>query len=400
MSASDPSQVGPRTGPLAHLRVVELPGLAPVPFAAMLLADLGADVVRISRPAHARTPLEIPETGPVYRGRRSVALDLKDEGDLAELLRLTDRADVLLEGFRPGVMERLGAGPDVCCGRNPRLVYGRLTGWGQDGPLADQVGHDITYLAVSGALGAIGPADAPPVVPVNYVADFGGGSMLMVVGVLAALAERERSGLGQVVDAAMVDGAALLSASVLGLHQGGLWSAPRGKNLLDGGAPFYSTYVCADGRHLAVGALEPAYYVALLAGLGLAGEDLPAQQDMTGWPTLRRRFAEVIAQHPRGHWESVFAGTSACVAPVLAPWEAADHPHAVARGAFIEVDGRRQPAPAPGSAVPRSPRRPASAPTAGPSRAAWRRTWSPGESERGCFRSVGPGPIGPGWPVF
>ncbi len=336
-----------RTGPLAHLRVVELPGLAPVPFAAMLLADLGADVVRIVRPPHAPAPLELPESGPLYRGRRSVVLDLKDAGDLGELLELIDGADVLVEGFRPGVMERLGAGPQVCCERNPGLVYGRLTGWGQDGPLADQVGHDITYLAVSGALGVMGPPDAPPVVPVNYVADFGGGSMLLVVGVLAALAERERSGRGQVVDAAMVDGAALLSASVLALHQAGLWSAPRGHNLLDGGAPFYGTYACADGGHLAVGALEPAYYADLLAGLGLAGEDLPAQHDMTGWPRLRQRFAEVIAQHSRDHWEAVFADTSACVAAVLAPWDAPDHPHAVARQAFVEVDGVRQPAPAP-----------------------------------------------------
>jgi alpha-methylacyl-CoA racemase len=346
-----------RAGPLSALRVVELPGLAPVPFAAMLLADLGADVVRIRRPPDrpgdqpatsggGRGALNVPD-GPMHRSRPAVVLDLKQPGDVAALLALAERADVLLEGFRPGVTERLGIGPDECLARNPRLVYVRLTGWGQQGPLSTAVGHDVTYLALSGVLGTLGPAQAPPTVPVNYLADFAGGAMTAVIGVLAALLERAGSGRGQVVDAAMVDGAALLTVGVLGLRAAGMWQGPRGHNLLDGGAPFYTTYQTADGGHLAVGALEPDYYAAFLAGLGLAADDLPDQQDPFGWPTLRRRFAEVIITRTRTEWEQVFAGTSACVAPVLTPWEAAEHPHAQARGAYLDLDGVRQPAPAP-----------------------------------------------------
>jgi alpha-methylacyl-CoA racemase len=244
-------------------------------------------------------------------------------------------------------MERLGLGPEICCRRNPRLVYARLTGWGQDGPLAQRAGHDLTYLALSGVLGATGPAGGPPQVPGVTVADLAGGGMTTVIGVLSALAERQHSGVGQVVDAAMVDGSALLAAFPIGLRAAGLLERPAGENLLDGGAPFYASYPCADGEYLAVGPLEPAFYAEFLNGLGLADEELPAQYDTTGWPVLRRRFAEVIARHPRRHWEQVFEGTDACVAPVLRPWEAHRHPHASARGAFVEVAGVVQPAPAP-----------------------------------------------------
>lgn len=345
MSAVDPDD---RPGPLGHLRVVELPGLVPVPFAAMLLADLGADVVRIARPEHARGPLEPTEDTPLYRGRRAVVvLDLKQPGDVERLLDIIATADVLLEGFRPGVAERLGVGPQVCSERNSRLVYARLTGWGQTGPLAPRAGHDLTYLALSGVLGATGPAGAPPQVPGVPVADLAGGGMLSVIGVLAALAERERSGLGQVIDAAMVDGVALMASLVTGLRDAGLLTAPRGSNLLDGGCPFYTTYACADGQFLAVGPLEPPFYAQFLAGLGLDAEDLPERDDAARWPALRERFAQTIAAHPRAHWEAVFDGTDACVAPVLSPWQTPEHPHALARQAFVEVNGIVQPAPAP-----------------------------------------------------
>ena len=342
--AADPA----RSGPLAGLRVVELPGLAPTPFACMMLADLGADVVRIDRPASSSGPaLAPPLSGPLQRGRRSVVLDLKDASGIGALLGLAAEADVLVEGFRPGVAERLGFGPVACHELNPRLVYGRLTGWGQDGPLASAAGHDIDYLAIAGALEPIGPADRPPTVPLNLVADFGGGGMLLVVGVLAALQERERSGLGQVVDAAMVDGSALLTAFLHGMHAAGQWPGPRGSNLLDGGAPFYATYATSDGGFMAIGAIEPAFYAALLDGLGLAAEPLPAQLDPKGWPVLRERFASTFANRTRDEWSAVFEGTDACVAPVLSPWEAHRHPHNAVRRVFVEVDGVQQPAPAP-----------------------------------------------------
>jgi crotonobetainyl-CoA:carnitine CoA-transferase CaiB-like acyl-CoA transferase len=329
-------------GPLAGVRVVELAGLAPGPFGCMVLADLGADVVRVDRPSSPS-----PD-GPIQRGRRATVLDLKSAGGVADLLRLVDRADVLVEGYRPGVAERLGFGPPVCLGRNPRLVYARMTGWGQDGPLAARAGHDIDYLAVSGALEPLGPADSRPHAPMNLLGDFGGGGMLLAVGVLAALLERERSGVGQVVDAAMVDGSALLTTFLHGMLAAGAWTGARGRNLLDGGAPFYDTYRTADGGYMAVGALEPAFYAALLAGLGLDGDaDLPDQYDRAGWPELRRRFAERFAQRSRAEWTVIFADVDACVTPVLAPTEAYRHPHNAARRTFVEVGGIRQPAPAP-----------------------------------------------------
>jgi alpha-methylacyl-CoA racemase len=333
-------------GPLTGLRVVEIASLAPGPFCCMVLADLGADVLRVDRagagPGLGRTP-----GNPLDRGRRSVAADLKGPGGAELVLRLASAADVLVEGFRPGVAERLGFGPDAALARNPRLVYGRMTGWGQQGPRAAQAGHDINYIALSGALHPVGPGDRPPVPPINYLGDFGGGGMLLAVGILAALVERQRSGQGQVVDAAMVDGAALLSSFVYGLRAAGLWSDERGTNLLDGAAPFYDTYATADGRYVSVGALEPQFYAALLDGLGLAGEDLPGQHDRSGWPALRERFTAIFASRTRDEWERTFAGTDACVAPILSPAEAPDHPDNAAREVFVEVGGVLQPAPAP-----------------------------------------------------
>jgi alpha-methylacyl-CoA racemase len=333
-------------GPLAGLRVVEIASLAPAPFCCMVLADLGAEVLRVDRAGAGRGLGSLPEN-PLDRGRRSVAANLKGPGGAGLVLRLVESADVLVEGFRPGVAERLGIGPDACLARNPRLVYGRMTGWGQDGPLAQRAGHDIDYIAVSGALHPIGPADGPPTPPLNYLGDFGGGGMLLAVGVLSALFERERSGLGQVVDAAMVDGAALLSSFLYGVRAGGLWSDQRGGNFLDGSAPFYRTYATADGGFVAVGALEPQFYAELLAGLDLAGEDLPVQYDRPAWPAMAERFAAVFATRTRQEWSAVFAGTDACVAPVLSPAEAAGHPYNAERGVFVEVGGLAQPAPAP-----------------------------------------------------
>jgi alpha-methylacyl-CoA racemase len=333
-------------GPLDGVRVIEIASLAPAPFGCMILADLGADVLRVER-AERCGPQARPPADPLVRGRRSIGINLKDPAGADLLLRLADDADVLVEGFRPGVTERLGFGPDECARRNPRLIYGRMTGWGQDGPLASTAGHDIDYIAISGALAPIGRAGERPVPPLNLVGDFGGGGMLLALGILAALVERARSGLGQVVDAAMVDGSALLTAFVYGMRATGAWQDERGTNLLDGGAPFYDTYRTADGGYVAVGALEPQFYAALLAGLGLAGTGLPAQHDRSGWPELRRRFAEAFGGRNRDEWAAIFAGTDACVAPVLSFGEAPGHPHAVARSAFTEVGGITQPAPAP-----------------------------------------------------
>jgi alpha-methylacyl-CoA racemase len=332
-------------GPLDGVRVVEIASLAPAPFGCMILSDLGADVLRVDRMGQSGSLL--PPGGPLDRGRRSIRLNLQDPAGIDILLRLADEADVLVEGFRPGVAERLGFGPEVCARRNPRLVFARMTGWGQDGPLAATAGHDIDYLAVAGTLHAIGRAGQRPVPPLNLVGDFGGGGMLLALGVLAALLERERSGLGQVVDAAMVDGSALLTSFIHGLYAAGVWRDERGVNLLDGGAPFYDTYQTADGRHMAVGALEARFYAELIAGLGLAGANLPSQYDPAGWPILRARFTEAFATRTQAEWTAVFGESDACVAPVLGLGEAPGHPHNLARGTFTEVGGRPQPAPAP-----------------------------------------------------
>jgi len=333
------------------VRVVEIASLAPAPFGCMVLSDLGAEVTQVDRVGgdggHGAAAATMVPADPLRRGRRSVGLNLKDAAGLDALLRLAESADVLVEGFRPGVAERLGFGPDVCLRRNPRLIFARMTGWGQDGPLAQSAGHDIDYIAISGALHPIGRAGQRPVPPLNLVGDFGGGGMLLAVGVLAALVERARSGRGQVVDAAMVDGSALLTTFLYGMRAAGMWRDERGTNLLDGGAPFYDTYETADGQHVAVGALEPQFYAELLTRLGLDGEDLPAQHDPAGWPVLRARFTEVFKQRTRAQWAAVFEGTDACVAPVLTPGEAPGHPHNAARGTFADVGGVVQPAPAP-----------------------------------------------------
>jgi alpha-methylacyl-CoA racemase len=337
--------VQPPTGPLTGLRVVELAGLGPAPYACMLLAELGADVVRIDRPGAASLIVD-PEKDALNRSRPSVAVDLKSPGGRDVLLRLLDDADVLVEGLRPGVLERLGVGPDEALARNPRLVYARMTGWGQDGPLAERAGHDINYLGLTGALHAIGTADKPAV-PLNIGADFGGGSMFLLVGILAALFERGTSGRGQVVDAAMVDGASSLVTMIYGMLGAGLWQDRRAANLLDGGAPFYDTYACADGRHVAVGALEPQFYAAFVEGLGLTGALPGGQYDLAHWPEHRRRFAEAFTTRTRDEWAEVFAGTDACVTPVLGLREAPVHPHLAARGTFVEQDGASLPGPAP-----------------------------------------------------
>jgi alpha-methylacyl-CoA racemase len=336
-------------GPLVGLRVIELAGIGPGPHAAMLLADLGADVVRVERPPDQKTSLQLTPgaADQLLRGRRSVTLDLKDPSGLETLLQLVERADVLVEGLRPGVTERLGVGPAACHARNPRLIYARMTGWGQHGPLADRAGHDINYIALTGVLHAVGNAGGKPVPPLNLVGDFGGGSMFLVVGVLAALWERERSGIGQVVDAAMVDGVSVLAQMFWSFRASGLWTDQRGCNLLDSGAPFYDTYACADGHYVAVGALEPQFYAALLEGLELSEQDLPGQLDLAGWPVLRERFTNVFASRSRDEWIAVFEGTDACVAPVLSFTEVPMHPHIAARGTVIELDGVPQAAPAP-----------------------------------------------------
>ncbi|NKQ54449.1 CoA transferase [Amycolatopsis sp. K13G38] len=342
-------------GPLARLKVVELEGRGPGPFCAMMLADLGADVVRIARP---RPPLAAAtgtekmihgrrEIDPVGRGRRTVTLDLRRSGDLATALRLTDAADVLLEGFRPGAAERLGLGPEVCLERNPRLVYARITGWGQDGPLAHVPGHDINYVALSGALDPLRRNGDPPAPPLNLLGDYGGGGMLAVAGILGAVVERSFSGLGQVVDAAMIDGVALLTTVVHGMRAEGLWSDEPGSNVLDLGAPFYNVYETADGRYVTVGCGEPRFYAELLRRLGLGEDMLHRQSDPGGWAADRAALASVFAGRTLADWCELLEGTDTCFAPVLTPAEAPAHPHNAARGTFTEVDGVTQPAAAP-----------------------------------------------------
>lgn len=342
--------------------MVEVASLAPAPFGCMVLADLGADVLRVDRPDRTGRQA-LPPTDPLQRSRRSIRLDLKNPAGVEVLLRLAGQADVLVEAFRPGVAERLGFGPDVCAARNPRLIYARMTGWGQDGPLASTAGHDIDYIAVAGTLEPIGRAGERPVPPLNLVGDFGGGGMLLAVGVLAALFERERSGQGQVVDAAMVDGAALLASFLYGLRAAGAWQDGRGTNVLDGGAPFYDTYATADGKYMAVGALEPKFYAELLDRLGLAGAGLPSQYDRSGWPALRAALGEAFASRSQADWVAAFEDSDACVSPVVSPADAPAHPHNAARGTFVEVGGVVQPGPAPrfsrgGRATPQPPPRP------------------------------------------
>ena len=337
-------------GALSGIKVLEIAAIGPVPLCGMLLADMGATVVRVDRMTPAGLGVALDARFQFSgRGKASVALDLKKAQAVDVLLRMIEQADVLIEGFRPGVMERLGLGPDACLARNPRLVYGRMTGWGQSGPAAETAGHDINYIARSGVLHSIGEAGRAPVAPLNLVGDYGGGSLYLAVGLLAALVERSTSGRGQVIDAAMVDGAASLMTQFFGMMAAGGWSEQRGTNPIDGGAHFYSVYETADGRWMAVGAIEPKFYEKLLAGLGL-GDDLELrerQMDPRAWPRLKSRLADVFRTRSQAHWSSIFDGTDACVTPVLSLSEAPQAPHLQARGTFINVEGMVQPAPAP-----------------------------------------------------
>jgi len=329
-------------GPLSGVKVVEFAGLGPPPFAAMLLSDMGCEVLRIDRPGSGPSPRDVS-----CRGRASLQLDLKSPADIETALRLIEKADVLVEGFRPGVMERLGLGPDAAAARNPGLVYGRMTGWGQEGPLAHAAGHDIGYIGVSGALDGIGELDGPPVPPLNLVGDFGGGSLYLVMGICAALVERARSGLGQVIDAAIVDGSASLMANAMWLMADGITDPRRGHGTLGGAAPFYRCYLCADDRWIAVGAIEPQFW-ALLMNLIEAPADLRARQyDKASWPQSAAELAAIFRARPAAHWLDLLEGTDACVSPVLGPEEAAAHPHMAARQTWVKPGGQLQPAPAP-----------------------------------------------------
>jgi alpha-methylacyl-CoA racemase len=333
------------SGPLTGVRVVELAGIGPGPFAAMLLADLGADVVRVDRPGGTGLAID-PEYDVTNRNKRSVIVDLKAADGPAGVLDLAARADILVEGYRPGVAERLGVGPETCHARNPRLVYGRMTGWGQEGPLARRAGHDIAYLAPTGTLGLIGSPQAPPPAPANLLGDYAGGSLYLVVGVLAALHHARATGVGQVVDAAIVDGAAHLSTMIHGMLAAGGWQDRRGANLLDGGCPYYGTYETADGRYMAVGALEPQFYEEFLDLLGIP-EHSAARKDIARWNDLREAVTARFKTRTRDEWTAVFEGSDACVAPVLSLREAPHHPHLAARGTFTDHGGITQPAPAP-----------------------------------------------------
>jgi len=349
------------TGPLTGIRVLELASIGPGPHAGMILADLGADVVRVER---RDAPFGLGPQGrnEQLRGRRVITADLKSSADRTTVLGLVEHADVLIEGYRPGVAERLGLGPTECHAVNPRLVYGRMTGWGQDGPLAHRAGHDINYLSIAGILNAVGRPGQRPVPPLNLIGDYGGGSTYLLIGVLAALWERERSGEGQVIDAAMIDGASNLAHMLWSMYGGGAWNVNRGENFLDGGAPFYDTYECADGGYMAVGAVEPQFYRRLLDGTGLAEEALPDQHDRAGWPVIRARLTEAFLAEPRRYWEDVFDSVDACVTPVLSFDEAARHEHVVARRVVEDMGGIVQPAPAPrfSRTEPGTPERPPS----------------------------------------
>jgi alpha-methylacyl-CoA racemase len=328
-------------GPLTGIRMVEFAGIGPAPFACMMMADMGADIVRIERPGTPCDPLDF-----TLRSRQRISLDLKSEKDREKALLLIERADALIEGFRPGVMERLGLGPDVAISRNPKIIYGRITGWGQKGPLSKAAGHDINYIAISGALAAIGTDDCP-IPPLNLVGDYGGGALYLVVGVLAGLLESQRSGRGQVVDAAMCDGAASMMTLFFGLKAQGAWGARRASNMLDGGAPYYRAYRCSDGKHVSIGAIEPQFYQELCRRTGRPDTDVLTRLDKQNWPNLTREFETIFASKSSTEWSRILEGTDACFAPVVSLDEAARHPHNVARETFVDVEGLRQPAPAP-----------------------------------------------------
>jgi alpha-methylacyl-CoA racemase len=336
-----------RKGPLSGLKVVEFAGIGAGPFCAMLLADLGADVVRVDRKGDERLAPFPPEFDIVNRGRRSIAIDLKSPSGLAVAARLIDGADALVEGYRPGVMERLGLGPEPCLERNPGLIYGRMTGFGQDGPLASSAGHDINYIALAGALDAIGPAGHRPVPPLNLVGDYGGGGLMLAYGIAAALVERARSGLGQVVDAAMVDGAATLMTAFYGALAAGSWHESRGTNLLDGAAPYYDSYETSDGKYVAVGALEPKFFAKLAATIGVAPGLADRRGDPAAWPALRTEMRRLFLGKTRAEWVGLLEGTDTCATGVYGLAEAVAHPHNRARGTFTQVAGIEQPSPAP-----------------------------------------------------
>ncbi|WP_022979785.1 CaiB/BaiF CoA-transferase family protein [Ideonella sp. B508-1] len=332
-------------GPLHGTRVIEMAGIGPCPMAGMMLADMGAEVIRVERSTRL-SPDQLTDVS--FRGKKSIALDLKKPAGVDALKRLVEKADVFLEGYRPGVAERLGIGPDPCLARNPKLVYGRMTGWGQSGPLAQAAGHDINYIALAGALYAVGRRGERPVPPLNVVGDMGGGGMLLIVGVLAALLEAQRSGQGQVVDAAMVDGTAQLMWMFHGLQAGGFWDAgQRGVNVTDGGAPFYDAYETADQQYVAVGAIEPHFYAELVKLAGADPEKMAGQGDPRRWPAMREELARVFKTRTRAQWCALMEGSDACFAPVLSLLEAPQHPHNRERGTYIEIDGLVQPAPAP-----------------------------------------------------
>ncbi len=335
-------------GPLHGIKVIEMAGFGPAPFCAMMLADMGADIVRIERSGAPERGLPIPAKFEVLnRSRRSIALDLKTDKGQETLLQLVGKAAILIEGFRPGVMERLNAGPEACLAVQPSLVYGRVTGYGQQGPMANEAGHDLNYIALTGTLNAIGPRDTPPVVPLNLIGDFGGGGMLLASGVLAAYIDALKTGKGQVVDAAMVDGANLLMASTYGLRAAGAWKDERGTNVLDGGAPWYSVYETRDGRFISVAAVEPRFYERLIVGLGLDSKQLPARDDRARWPELRNQISVAVAALSLDELNKRLSGIDACYAPVLSMNDAPDHPQMLARNAFVRVEGVIQPAPAP-----------------------------------------------------
>ena len=335
-------------GPLKGFRIIEIGGIGPGPFCAMLLADMGAEVVRVDRTDGGGYPVERdPRLQVMHRNRRSVAMDLKNPDAVLALLRMCESADAIVEGFRPGVMERLGLGPEPCLEVNPKLIYGRMTGWGQDGPMAQRAGHDSNYVALAGVLSLLGRTDERPIPPLNIIGDMGGGGLLLAFGIVCALLETRQSERGQVVDAAMVDGAALMASGIYGLREAGWWNDQRGVNLLDGGAPFYEVYETRDGGFIAVGAIEQQFYAALLEGLGLREAELPEQMDMKSWPAMKQRFAKVFKSRTRDEWTEVFQGRDACVAPVLSLTEAAAHPHNRARNTFEHRDGVLQAAPAP-----------------------------------------------------
>jgi crotonobetainyl-CoA:carnitine CoA-transferase CaiB-like acyl-CoA transferase len=357
-------------GPLAGLRVVEMAGIGPAPMCGMLLADLGAEIVRIDRPGESDVGIKRPpETNFLLRGRPTIRIDLKEAAGRDRALALTDAADCLIEGFRPGVMERLGLGPEVCLERNPRLVYGRVTGWGQTGPMAPWAGHDLNYIGLTGALEALGRADTPPPAPLNLIGDFGGGALFLAFGLLAGIIEAGRSGRGQVVDAAIVDGVAAMMTSLNGLRAGGVFPKERQASILDSGAYFYDVYACADGRHIALGAIEPRFFATFLARLRLGPDEFPPQADRDRWPEGRERLRALFATRPRNDWVALFADCDACVTPVLSLEESFDDPHMRARGAYVAPGGFPQAAPAP--RFSRTPPAPPGPPDAGMKLPCW-----------------------------